>query len=831
VAVLPDVANAELFLGDEHTLVRDDEVTAATVSLMRRREFLLSSASGLLASRIPGQVWLGPKAVQPPLDTNEIRIFPVPFSASMREGHFKITHDVDIVTPSDGSLEELSAAKALRDDLADWFGLVLKISSTSALPAGKRAIVIGTSQRSLIRRAIAQVGPQAIENNSLPEAYTLRIGHDLAVISGADSQGVRHGLQSLRQLIDSDDAPSLPCIDVIDRPHKPFRGLKLYLPGPQNIPFFKRFIRDFVVAHKYNILIMELNAGMRLESHPELNAGWREMLLDTNYSRRNYPPGSLHGREQNSCHQDTADGDFLDPQEVAELADFVRSQGIELIPELPSFTHSYYLLARHKELSEVPGDRWPDTYCPSNPKTYELLFEVYDEYIDLLKPRMLHVGHDELFAPVGLCPVCGDRDIGERYGEDVARIRAYLRTKNVGMAMWGDMLLESVRGVGLRERHARDGWSYKVAGGMTREQVERLIPKDILIFNWFWSKAEGEWSEEQAEKNEEVLEGLGFMQVYGNFSPTIENYSTRSTRRTVLGGAPSAWFATSESNFGRTIITDVMGCSNILWHGDVINGRRLADIAQARMPLIRSRFRGQLPPSSTESAFTPFDISSRFNVGGREWVSDCDLNSIQQRTIYIGRVPFRLTRLNEKTAIVVATQGNKPTTLPSSVDAIRIDSDLASLLFLHACAEPAANREPDRLLWDVFDSADLLGWYEAHYEDGYTETIPIRYGVNIAEWDWQSRKTGHGYCYGADPIVVNGESAKPITMFVYEWQNPRPGKLVSELKLKGTHGFRGADADYTDHFGPVIAENAILLLAVSMVKSRESARNADEGRG
>jgi len=135
------------------------------------------------------------------------------------------------------------------------------------------------------------------------------------------------------------------------------------------------------------------------------------------------------------------------------------------------------------------------------------------------------------------------------------------------------------------------------------------------------------------------------------------------------------------------------------------------------------------------------------------------------------------------------------------------------------------------LLWDVFDSADLLGWYEAHYEDGYTETIPIRYGVNIAEWDWQSRKTGHGYCYGADPIVVNGESAKPITMFVYEWQNPRPGKLVSELKLKGTHGFRGADADYTDHFGPVIAENAILLLAVSMVKSRESARNADEGRG
>src|ERR1051326_4843828 len=82
------------------------------------------------------------------------------------------------------------------------------------------------------------------------------------------------------------------------RPQKPFRGLKLYLPGQQNIAFFKRFIRDFVAAQKYNTLIMELNAGMRLDSHPELNAGWRELVLDTNYSRRNYPPGSLHSRSE-----------------------------------------------------------------------------------------------------------------------------------------------------------------------------------------------------------------------------------------------------------------------------------------------------------------------------------------------------------------------------------------------------------------------------------------------------------------------------------------------------------------------------------------------------
>lgn len=796
------------------------------ITLMKRREFLLGSAAGLVASQMRGKVYSGSNPTQPVSETGETGIFPTPFSASMREGRFLITDEVVIATPSDGSVDELSVAKALRDELADWFGLILQIRSDSALPAGKRAIAIGTAERPLIRAAMAQARAQTGENSSLPEAYALRVRPDLAVIAGADSRGVRYGLQSLRQLIDSDSGRlSLPCLDVSDHPHKLFRGLKLYLPGPQNIAFFKRFIRDFVVAHKYNTVIMELNAGMRLESHPELNAGWQEMVLDTNYSRRNYPPGSLHGREQNSCHQDTADGVFLEKHEVAELADFIRSQGMELVPELPAFTHSYYLLTQHKDLSEVPGDKWPDTYCPSNPKTYELLFEVYDEYIELLKPRMLHVGHDELFAPIGLCPRCGDRDIGERYGEDVAHIRSHLRKKNVDMAMWGDMLLESVRGKGLREKRAPDGWKYKVAGGMTREQVERLIPKDILVFNWFWAKAEGEWSEEQAERNEEALDAMGFKQVYGNFNPSIENYPARSARTTILGGAPSAWFATSESNFGRTIIPDVMGCSNILWRGDVTNGRRLADIAQARMPAIRSRFRGQLSPSATESSFSPLDISSSFNVAGRQWATDCDLNSIQQQTIYARKAPFRIGRSPEKIAIAVATTGSKPASLPTSVDGIRINSDFSSLLFLHACAKPAANREPDRLLWDVFDSADVLGWYEARYEDGYTETIPIRYGVNIAEWNWQSRKSDREYCYGADPIVVAPNAANPITMFAFEWSNPRPGKVVLELKLSGTRGFRGADADYTDHYGPVIDGNSIILSAVSIVNSREPARN------
>jgi glycosyl hydrolase family 20 len=790
------------------------------IGSIKRREFLMASTASLAVPALAGQI----EARQSlrPAETLKTAggIFPEPDQISYSERQFHITGDVVILVPPEPTAHELLLARSLRNEIADWYGLILKIERASDVVQSRRAIVMGNSDRQLVRAGLSRLGASTDSRPDKPESYTLHVRPDLVVVAGADTRGAFYGFQSLRKCLVSEGAAlSFPCVDVQDFPRKPFRGLKLYLPGQQNIPFFKRFIRDFVAAHKYNTLIMELNAGMRLESHPELNAGWRELVLDTNYSRRNYPPGSLHGREQNSCHQDTADGGFIEKQEVAELADFVRSQGIELIPEMPSFTHSYYLLSRHKDLSEVPGEKWPDTYCPSNPETYRLLFDVYDEYIDLLKPAMVHIGRDELFAPVGLCPRCGDRDIGERYGEDIGRVHAYLKKKNIRIAMWGDMLLESVRGKGLQEKRAPDGWKYSVAGGMTRAQVEKYVPKNILIFNWFWDKAEGEWTEEQAENNEAVLDQMGFQEVYGNFGPSIENYEKRSARRSIIGGAPSAWCATNEFNFGKIMLWDFISCSSALWHGSVPKGGALSAQAQSTMAETRSRFRGCLPPSRTEPSASPVDISASFNTAGREGVIELDLREIKRGQIFFGRVPFDLPVSGDNAAVAVATTRAKPMSLPSSVSGIRIGSDATSLLFLHASAKPAANREPDRLLWDVFDSADVLGWYEIVYEDGYTETIPIRYGVNILEWDWHSRPDRR-YVYGADAVLIRDRVPKPIIMWAFEWESPRLGKVISEVRLKGTAGFRGADPDYTNHYGPTIADNAVILAAISVVNSR-----------
>jgi hypothetical protein len=757
----------------------------------------------------------------PALATGKGPIFPAPRESSATAGDFVLDQASIIAIPASPSQQDLFLARMLAEELGDRFDLHLKIERLKHLAPAKRSIVMGTFSSPLVAEYCAGHALKVDAGNPGSEGYILRTGPEIVVVAGSDDRGAFYGLQSLRQLaVERSGAPHFAGYEIRDWPTKPFRGFKLYLPGRNNIPFFKRFVRDTLALHKYNTLIVEMNASMRLDRHPELNSAWVRFSRETNYWRHNYPPGAPHDIEINSSHQDTADGGFLEKDEVADLARYVRQFYIDFVPELPSFTHSYYLLAAHPQLSEVPGELWPDTYCPSNPESYKLLFDVYDEYIDLLKPRMVHAGHDELFQPVGLCPRCGTKDIRERYGEDVRKIHDYLAGKGVRMAMWGDMLLEGVRGVGLRKKKAPDGFAYDAPGGMTREQVARLIPKDILIFNWFWSASPPEWNAKQAEGFEAQLEAMGFEEVYGNFTPGMENFAARIRRKSILGGAPSAWFATNEAGFGKDLLADLLSCAQGLWRGDAIDGRDLSALVQQMAPEIRIHFRGQQPPSRTERTIETVSMANSFNAGLTEKTLGVDLTPMKKGTASLGNIPFDLSGNRKNMVVVVGTDGTDKTGLPKASGDIAIGMDATSLIFLHASARPATNKESYRLIYDQEDTADLLGWYEVVYTDGFVTTIPIRYGVNIQEWNWTARTSAKDYCYAADPVELGGAGDKAVTFFAYEWTNPRLGQTIANVRLKGTNGFRGGDADFINGLGPVIPNNAIYLKAISAVKKR-----------
>ncbi len=117
-------------------------------------------------------------------------------------------------------------------------------------------------------------------------------------------------------------------------------------------------------------------------------------------------------------------------------------------------------------------------------------------------------------------------------------------------------------------------------------------------------------------------------------------------------------------------------------------------------------------------------------------------------------------------------------------------------------------------------TGELLGWYEVVYEDGLPEVIPVRYGINILEWNWGTLKSDNSYCYGADLVACGQGQDSPVNFFAVERTSPRLGKVIREVRLKGSSQFRGAVPGFENAFGEVIPNNAVLLKAISYTRAR-----------
>ena len=770
-------------------------------------------------------------------DSSKPLIFPFPQQMQITGSTFSITNQTVIALPTKPSQHDIFLAQFLTSELADRFGFAIKTERMPNIPADKSVIVMGSISNPLVKQYCKKNSIKITASDPGAEGYVLHVNKNVVFIAGSDDAGTFYGLQSLRQLLNKNDtAFSITGVQVRDWPYKPFRGLRIYVPGKDNLQFFKRFLRDFMSLYKYNKVILEVNAVMRFDRHPELNIGAAEFAKDMIYTRRDRPKGP-HNVVQDSAHYDAGDYGLLEKQELANIVQYARQHNIDVIPEIPSLTHSYYLLSKHRDLAEIQNAEWPDTYCPSNPKSYELLFDVLDEYIEVIKPNMVHIGHDEWRMPVGACEKCKGKHNSDLFMQDVTKIYNHLKTKNIKVAMWGDHLMEAVRGKELNwgssaifpgdvwtEEKARqvdpNAYIYNLPGAMSEQQVMDSIPKDILIFNWFWSERqhiEGEYG--GGEKNDLKLQDMGFKQVYGNFEANIQNWGRRTKQPSVIGGAPSSWSATTEFNFGKDQMIDFLGCANLLWSTHWPQRNEIVKIVRDRIPQIRRYISGKTDPSCDANPIVTIDLTQHFNITRTEQIIGANLDGLRSGTITAGKKIFHLSEANSpdaKCAIAVAAKGAGPATLSAEISGIKIGRDVTSLIFLHACPKPARNFLTYSLLYNFSDTADLLGEYEIIYEDGFVETVPIRYAVNILEWDASSEN----YCYAARPVNCATEnSGKQLNFYAYEWTNARLGKKIEQINLKGSTGFKAPKT------AEPMADNAIVLLSVSTVEKRKVPAN------
>lgn len=406
--------------------------------------------------------------------------------------------------------------------------------------------------------------------------YSLCIEADHATVSASDRKGLVQGAETLIKLARDG---KVPLCRITDAPFCEFRGVHLFLPAEEQMDFTKRLIRDILSPMGYNFIIMQFSAAMELEKHPEIN----ESFLDVIQKMKS-------GEWPTFPHNSVGGGKLVSKDSVRDLVAYSREFGIEIVPEIQSLGHVQYITLSHPEIAEIPdveenevidervADVRPKTFykhsaCPSNPKTYEILFDICDEIIDVVQPKeYVHMGHDEVYE-IGVCPICKTKDPAELLANDLNLIHDYLAKKGLKMMIWADMLQNCTK-------------------YLTSPAIHK-IPKDILMLDFIW------YFHLNKDIENFLLEN-GFEVLFGNmYSSHFPRYESRIRKDHVRGGQLSGWVKTAEYELGREgKLYDFIYTGLMLWSEQYSSYNRFAydRIISEMIPEIRANIRDEASP-------------------------------------------------------------------------------------------------------------------------------------------------------------------------------------------------------------------------------------------
>ncbi len=260
------------------------------------------------------------------------------------------------------------------------------------------------------------------------EGYVIQCRAQRLVLAANTPTGLFYGSQTVRQLIRA-YGRRLPAVTLVDWPVLPSRGVMLDVSRGK-VPTRETLFHlvDLLSHLKYNHLQLYVEHTFAFPRHPEIGAG---------------------------C-------DPLTPDDIRALDRYCRERHVELVPNLQSFGHQRRLLslAQYAHLDEV-GWRW--TLTPAREETYQLLDELYADYLPNFTSTWFNVDCDETW------------DLGTGQSKELAR--------QLGK---GRLYLRHV--LRLRDLAARYGRRIMVWADILLHYPElvRELPEDVLLLDWHY---------------------------------------------------------------------------------------------------------------------------------------------------------------------------------------------------------------------------------------------------------------------------------------------------------------------------------------------------------
>ena len=395
------------------------------------------------------------------------------------------------------------------------------------------------------------------------EAYAVVISDEITVYSNS-IRGNIYGTVALIRECENGLTRGI----VYNYPRCEFRGVSLMLPGVKNIDFTKKLL-EYCAYYAVNTVLFEVGGAMEYKRHPEINEGW-ELLCENvgEYQGKAFDIVCSREWNKNVFHIENGGMSYLKQEQVKEIVRYAKELDIEIIPIIPSLSHSDYILYNHRELAERPEDDYPDTYCPLNDKVYDILFDIIDEVADVFEPETINIGHDEWYSPC-VCEKCRNKKAEELFAQDIRKIYDYIKKKGIDVMMYGDKLINAYTMQGRPEggalkpvRNFKTGLYQNSIIPATYKAID-LIPEDIKIYHWYHG------IDRRLEK--EFLNRNRYM-IFGNFCPANFKYLQSRLAQGAKGICSAVWSMTDAIHIQRNDFYADTALSNILVWGKDTDG-------------------------------------------------------------------------------------------------------------------------------------------------------------------------------------------------------------------------------------------------------------------
>lgn len=268
------------------------------------------------------------------------------------------------------------------------------------------------------------------------DAYKLTLAPGEITIFAASVQARYYAMQTLRQLV-INYGRTLPCLTIEDWPDYKHRGF-MHDVSRGKVPKLETLYQlvDTLGFLKYNQLQLYIEHTFAFEKHPAIGEG--------------HSP--------------------LTAEDIRALDAHCKIHHIALVPNLQSFGHASHILGHeqyhHLAESEYRGG-W--TLSPVEPGTYELLRELYAEFLPNFSHReYFNVGCDETWdlGKGKSAELAAKLGLGRVYLGHLLHVRKLVHHHSYRMMFWGDII------------------------GDHPELVPE-IPKDVVLLNW-WYEAHGD---------------------------------------------------------------------------------------------------------------------------------------------------------------------------------------------------------------------------------------------------------------------------------------------------------------------------------------------------